>query len=122
MGTHMSNDYLVVTHVDERRGTDFAGLDEDRAILHVRSNSYDGRHLERRYRDREPWLLPLLVVDNTDGNRVVAILRRYKEGDPFASHYEQAVIDRWQEQTVRYTSTSRAMSHAWGEKLVRLDV
>lgn len=107
----MSNNLYLVSHYDERRGTNWAGVDEDRILRETKVNAYDRfgpREWNDWFREHAPWLLPVLVIDHTDNDRVVDILRRYSEKDPFADD-ENRIIARWREQMVPYPYGSKAM-------------
>lgn len=130
----MANDYWVIAHYDNRFGTNWAGVDEDRVVAEHRSFAWsdlraDGdafaRWLRRTGLD---FRFPLLVIDHTDGNRVVSIIRNprddkadervlspWEREHPVRSFYERdhEVIAKWKELMVPYTVTTKAMAEGW---------
>lgn len=117
----MSNIYWIVAHYDERLGTNWTGIDEDRCVAEVKSFSWSDvsypprvltdwvecNHLEYCY--------PLLVVDHDDSNRFVQFVRDPRSRESwYLDRNHDAIIKRWQAMLVSYgTLNAQAMPCTW---------
>lgn len=117
----MSNIYWIVAHYDERLGTNWTGIDEDRCVAEMKSFDWGDTSYPpwRLYdwveRTNLQYLYPLLVVDHDDNNRFVQFVRDPRSRESwYLDRNHDAIIKRWQTMLVSYgTLNAQAMPCTW---------